>query len=301
MSDEKRLKTCEHCGVEYMGGPLSRFCPDCKRMKIAHMDKREAATVKGDGWRHMYRDNTGTVIRAGGNVMNALDDLCAYEEACEAAGIRGPEELGQLLRFLQPEAGNLRKMVEGAKKWEREQKEKATSSGPAGHLPLKGKALDGENETGTRRRRKEGDRFCENCGYFSRIEGTGRGLCAKHEKLLRPEGRGGPLYLVPGQQREVQARRKACGDFLKTNRETDCHGPEGTRNDNEKGPMRARTAPEPRWGSAGSAEGVLGPMWASAPTEAQAMPLGGLPSAPTRETPPEWIGPSAELMPEEGK
>ena len=199
-------KICQDCGAEFVGGPKGRYCKECRgrHLKDAASKPEEQKKI---GWRHMFRDNTGTVIRTGGNVISALDDLTVYEEACEAAGIQGPEELGQLLRYLVQEFGSLRKTLAEAQKRERE---KAKAAGV--QEPEKGE----KTPVDKRGRRKEGFRFCENCSHFARIEGTGRGICDKHKKMLRPEGRGGPLYLVPGEQREVAARRRACGDFSRT-------------------------------------------------------------------------------------
>ena len=92
------LRVCENCGIEFRGSSVTRYCPECRELRKAHKLELEPEQRK-DGWRHMYRNSTGTVMRVGANVMTALDDLCAYEEALEAAGVRGPEELGMLLRF----------------------------------------------------------------------------------------------------------------------------------------------------------------------------------------------------------
>lgn len=216
------LRVCENCGIEFRGSSVTHYCPECRELRKAHKLELEPEQRK-DGWRHMYRNKTGTVMRVGANVMMALDDLCAYEEALEAAGVRGPEELGMLLRFLKPDGGSLRKMVEGAKKWDREQKEKAAAPHPspaATHSPkgegfADGRAPSMPEGCKPHRRRKPGDRFCELCGHFHRIGKTGRGKCDQHPKLVRPTGRGGPLVDVPGELREVSGRRKACGYFAK--------------------------------------------------------------------------------------
>lgn len=105
MSGAFSIRTCEECGIEYVGGSRSRLCPDCRRRRIKEADKNGPSVKKGDGWRNMFRDESGAVIRAGGNVMDCLKDLCSYEEICEAAGIPGPEALrAWIQRMGKPEA-----------------------------------------------------------------------------------------------------------------------------------------------------------------------------------------------------
>lgn len=31
MSGERETKVCQDCGGKYLGGPLARFCPDCRK------------------------------------------------------------------------------------------------------------------------------------------------------------------------------------------------------------------------------------------------------------------------------
>lgn len=206
------LRTCKSCGIEYRGGSQSQYCPECRRIKITREDTRPAETVKGSGWRHMFRDKSGgSVIRAGGNVIRALDDLCKYEEILEAAGVRGPEELRDLLAYLTPEGESLRKMIDCATRYERREREKAAG------LPLDTKPeirRKQPDDVKRKTRKRPGTAFCENCASFRRIKGTGRGICGQHPMMVRPEGRGGKMQEVPGKHREVAARRKACGTFV---------------------------------------------------------------------------------------
>ena len=203
MSIERSIRTCVWCGGEFMGYPSSKYCPDCRviREGSEQAEDQELADER-EGWRHMRRDATGTVIVPGGNVMNALDDLCAYEEACEAAGIHGPEALKRELEKLR--------------------KRGTTSSGPSGHLPLKGKAFDGKAWTGdveydphAPRKRRTGGLHCESCGHFQpTVASGGKGICDQHPRRIRPEGGRGGKYVVLDEPRQCQARRVACGDWV---------------------------------------------------------------------------------------
>ncbi len=230
--DQRRLITCRICGGEFLGWPSRKLCPDCAAGRQQDdSPERELADEK-DGWRHMFRDATGTVIVPGGNVMSCLDDLCAYEEACEAAGIHGPEELRKALDL---------------------QKRGTTSSGPAGHLPLKGEALE---------RNADGEivyscRFCGSCGHFvreSENRGGTAGHCDAHPRMRRSEGgRKGKLMPVPGEFRHVAGAREACRKWTQRIDTPAQPSPSAPHYQEEEGSGRA----------------------------------------------PEWVGPSAELLPEE--
>lgn len=186
--DQRRLITCRICGGEFLGWPSRKLCPDCAAGRQQDDSKERELSDEKDGWRHMLRDATGTVIVPGGNVICALDDLCAYEEACEAAGIHGPEELRKALEALR--------------------KQGAPSSGPSGHLPPKRNA-DGEIVYSCR--------FCGSCGHFVRESenqsGTA-GHCDAHPRMRRSEGgKRGKLVPVPGEFRRVVGAREACKDW----------------------------------------------------------------------------------------
>ena len=95
-----RLKNCQDCGIEYMGGPTGRYCPECRHYHFAHSDKKNRLIPEEPGWRHMIRDTGGPALRPGGNVVHALRTLCDYEDICEAAGIHGPEELRKAMEAI---------------------------------------------------------------------------------------------------------------------------------------------------------------------------------------------------------
>lgn len=190
--DQRQLLICRDCGAEFLGWPTRKKCPTCDAGKREDDSKERELADEKDGWRNMLRDATGTVIVPGGNVMNALDDLCAYENACEAAGIHGPEELRKALEL---------------------QKPGTTPSGPAGHLPRKGKASE---------RNADGEivyscRFCGSCGHFqkdSENKHGAAGICTKHPRKVRAGGgKRGKLIEVPGEFRHVAGAREACRNW----------------------------------------------------------------------------------------
>ena len=194
-SDSTRyILTCENCGGEYIGTSRSHICPECRTLRVTAGLREKKKAPKDSPWRHMFRDETGTVIRPGGNVMKALDELCAYEEICEAAGIEGPE--------------GLRKMLEG--------------DGPPASAGMteenRTPKARRKEEPGQRVRIKEG-RFCEQCGHFQPTAASGgHGICKKHKRKIRPEGGKGSEYEELDEPRPVAARRQACRDWTLRNK-----------------------------------------------------------------------------------
>lgn len=198
---ERELKTCQSCGREFFGWSTRKLCQSCADGKKHDDSKDRELSDERDGWRHMLRDATGTVIVPGGNVITALDDLCAYEETCEAAGIHGPEELRKALAGLAKGRG-------------------AASSGPSGHLPLKGKASEGGSgdcepqQHRVKRPRWYSGYYCESCAsYDPTVPSGGHGICKIHKRKVRPEGGKGHKYITLDEPRQVMARRVACGDW----------------------------------------------------------------------------------------
>ena len=191
---------CVDCGAAFAGTPASKRCPECKAALEAR--KAEDAGRETDdektGWRNMFRDATGTVIVPGGNVMRALDDLCAYEEACEALGVQGPQQLRNLLTHvatLMPEEVILRCAREGRRPEPR------------------------KREASSAVRVEYGCRCCGSCGHFVLDSSTGKGTaghCAIHPKMIRSGGgKKGRLVEVPGEFRKCFGAREACRDWTK--------------------------------------------------------------------------------------
>lgn len=90
-------RNCQDCGAEYFGSKNSRYCPACRKERFIHCAKNNQPVSDDPGWRHMIRNAGGPALRPGGNVVHALRTLCDYEDACEAAGIQGPEALRKVL------------------------------------------------------------------------------------------------------------------------------------------------------------------------------------------------------------
>lgn len=239
---ERIVKICQDCGRDFFGWPSQRRCQSCAAL-AKFSDKDRELDDEKTGWRHMCRDRTGTVIVPGGNVMMALDDLCAYEEACETVGAKGPGELARLLANV---------------KWWIPAKEMRRWC-----TELCGGAQEGgrtARTTGLRQsksssfRDEDGKiiytcRVCGSCGSFrpdSENKHGAAGTCVKHPKRVHSlGGRKGPMKTVPGEFRHVAGAREACRDWT-------------TKEEN------------------------------AAPQELT-----------PRGKPPEWVGPSAELLPEE--
>ncbi len=235
--DQRRLITCRACGGEFLGWPSRNLCPDCAAGRQQDNSLERELFDEKDGWRNMLRDSTGTVIVPGGNVMTCLDDLCAYEEACEAAGIRGPEELAEALK-------ELKRLRSGGAHCAPLQ----DAEGRCGHRPLRTERTDDSYDPHALRPRWTQGKHCEGCGHYHPTIASGaRGICDAHPRRVRPAGGKGQHYILLDEPRQCQARRVACKDYQKK----------------EKG--------------------------------------GPGDSDPTGETPPQWVGPSAELMPKEGK
>lgn len=196
------LRVCSICGRDFLAFPSAKRCPECKAAMEA--EKRGAAGAaepredreladERDGWRHMLRDATGTVIVPGGNVMHALDDLCAYEEACEALGVEGPQQLKNLLAHvatMMPRGQILRLARTGRRPEPRKRKESAEL------------------------RIEYGVRCCGSCGHYVEERATGRGSaghCDCHPRMVRSGGgKKGKLVMVPGEFRAVAGARAAC-------------------------------------------------------------------------------------------
>lgn len=243
MSNERKLRSCAICGVEFMGFNGAKYCPDCAAGRQQdNSPERELADEK-DGWRHMLRDDTGTVIVPGGNVICALDDLCAYEEACEAAGIHGPEELAEALK-------ELKRLRSGGARCAPLQNAEGREA-----RPLRTERTDGGwyDPHALRPRWTQG-KHCEGCGHYHPTIASGaRGICDAHPRRVRPAGGKGQHYILLDEPRQCQARRVACKDWTR----------------------RIETPAQPSPSTPHSPEGE-GSGWA-----------------------PEWVGPSAELLPEE--
>lgn len=244
---DRAIRVCMNCGGEFLGYAASKWCPDCRAAKGAakeaakqEQNSRELSDEK-KGWRNMLRDATGTVIVPGGNVMTALDDLCAYEEACEELGVEGPQQLKNLLSHvatLMPKEVIVRCAREGRKPEPRKKREPAQV------------------------RIEYGCRCCGSCGHFIQDRETGHGAagrCAIHPRKIRSGGgKKGILVEVPGEFRKVAGAREACRKWIK-------------RQDTGKNPTTGLEAGPP-------------------PLRAGEVKTGRA---------PEWVGPSAELLPEE--
>lgn len=203
MSD-RYLMRCKRCGGEFMGYPSSKWCPDCRTVMNAEKieDANRELADERDGWRHMLRDETGTVIVPGGNVMAALDALCAYEEACEALGVQGPQQLKNLLTHvatLMPAEVILRCAQKGRRPEPR------------------------KREASSAVRVEYGVRCCGSCGHYIPESGTGRGTaghCDCHPRMTRSGGgKKGRLVEVPGEHRKCFGAREACRDWTKREEE----------------------------------------------------------------------------------
>lgn len=192
---EKVLKTCRDCGGEFLGDPRALYCKDCRTRRIvAGKQGKEPPTIKS-GWRHMFRDSTGTVIRDGANVMDALDDLCAYEEACEAAGIHGPAELRKRLQ----------------------QAEEDRTAAEKARLEAQPEPEQPQPEPARRPRWTTG-KHCEGCAFYrATVPSGGHGICKIHKRRVRPQGGKGQNYVLLDEPRQVMARRVACGDWRDKN------------------------------------------------------------------------------------
>lgn len=196
MSDQRALIICRDCGREFWGYPTRQVCQDCSAKRAGSKDQ-ELADEK-TGWRNMLRDETGTVIAPGGNVMTCLDELCAYEEACEALGVQGPQQLKNLLTHvatLMPAEVILRCAREGRRPEPR------------------------KREASSAVRVEYGCRCCGSCGHFIPERESGKGTaghCDCHPKKIRSGGgKKGKLVEVPGEYRKCFGAREACKDWTK--------------------------------------------------------------------------------------
>lgn len=239
---DRAIRVCMNCGGAFMGYAASKWCPDCRAAKGAAKQEQNSQELSDEkkGWRNMLRDATGTVIVPGGNVMNALDDLCAYEEACEELGVEGPQQLKNLLSHvatLMPKEVIRRCAKEGRRP---EPRERSASSLV---------------------RAEYGCRCCGSCGHYIPKSGSERGTaghCDAHPRMVRSGGgKKGRLVEVPGEFRKVAGAREACRKWIK-------------RQDAGQNPSTGLEAGPPP------------------------LDRGGL----TGRT-PEWVGPSAELLPKE--
>ena len=179
--DQRRLITCRACGGEFLGWPSRELCPDCAAGRQQDNSPERELFDEKDGWRHMLRDSTGTVIVPGGNVMTCLDDLCAYEEACEAAGIRGPEELAKALK-------ELKRLRSGGAHCAPLQ----DAEGRCGHTfvtlrvrPLRTERTDDSYDPHALRPRWTQGKHCEGCGHYHPTIASGaRGICDAHPRRV---------------------------------------------------------------------------------------------------------------------
>lgn len=53
------LKTCQDCGVEYRGGPLARYCQDCRKKHVGDSARRRRLCEIGAGARWHTKKDTG--------------------------------------------------------------------------------------------------------------------------------------------------------------------------------------------------------------------------------------------------
>ncbi len=195
-------RVCRRCGRDFWGYTTARLCPDCKeavgRERPGPQDAGRELADEKTGWRNMLRDATGTVIVPGGNVMTALDDLCSYEEACQALGVEGPEQLRNLLSHvatLMPQEV-IRRCAQKGRRPEPRKREASSAV-----------------------RVEYGCRCCGSCGHFVPDSSTGKGTaghCAIHPKMIRSGGgKKGRLVEVPGEFRKCFGAREACKDWAR--------------------------------------------------------------------------------------
>lgn len=52
------VKTCQDCGGEYRGGPLARFCPDCRKKHVGDSARRRRLCDIGAGARWNPKKDT---------------------------------------------------------------------------------------------------------------------------------------------------------------------------------------------------------------------------------------------------
>ena len=181
------MRTCQRCGRTFFGWTTRQLCQSCAGGKKQDDSKERELSDEREGWRHMLRDATGTVIVPGGNVISALDELCAYEEACEAAGIHGPEALKKCLKDRTISTGTLQD----------------NQQEPELQAPR------------VKRPRWHSGEFCEDCALFKPTTPSGgHGICKLHKRRIRPEGGKGNKYVELDEPRQVAARRVACGDWI---------------------------------------------------------------------------------------
>ena len=194
-------RVCRRCGRDFWGYTTARLCQDCKEAVGQERPGQDAGRELADektGWRNMLRDATGTVIVPGGNVMNCLDDLCSYEEACQALGVEGPEQLRNLLSHvatLMPQEV-IRRCAQKGRRPEPRKREASSAV-----------------------RIEYGCRCCGSCGHFVPDSSTGKGTaghCAIHPKMIRSGGgKKGALVEVPGEFRKCFGAREACKDWAR--------------------------------------------------------------------------------------